>query len=75
MKFNVWFTITGPSGRIIEAENTGNPVESADMRQLLERLSVSLPTAMGIVPIGLRIEQEAELTKPNARAERSAADG
>lgn len=56
MKFNIYFTFTGPSGRIIEAPNNTNPVECVDLRTLLEKLSESLPCPFGVTPIGLRVE-------------------
>lgn len=60
MKFNVHFTITGPSGRVVEAPNTTNPVESADMRTVIAQLSQQLPTALGLEVIAVRIEKVSE---------------
>lgn len=57
MKFNIFFTMTGPSKKIIDAPNALNPVESENMASLLSELSSHLPSVMGIEVVGVRIEK------------------
>jgi hypothetical protein len=57
MRFNIFFTLTGPSGRIIEAPNTNNPVECANLAGLLSLLSTNLPGSYGTETIGIRVER------------------
>lgn len=57
MKYNLHFTLRGPSGRVVEAPNEANPVEAADMDALLHQLEGHLPEARdaGIVCVGVKI--------------------
>lgn len=58
MKFNIWFTIKGPSGRTEEVPNNTNPVKCANLASLLVRLSENLPRPFGIAEtVGVRVEQ------------------
>jgi hypothetical protein len=57
MKYNITFTLTGPSGRIIEAENSTNPVESESFSTLLLALAEKLPNfGFGVEIIGIKID-------------------
>lgn len=60
MKFNIFFTITGPSGRVVESPNSSDPVEAESMDDILLKLTGNLPQIGGIIVLGLRIEQVPE---------------
>lgn len=59
MKFNIFFIIEGPAGKI-EAPNTTNPIESAGLPSLLTELVDKIPYGdpQGFIKtIGIRIEK------------------
>ena len=58
MKFNITFTLKGPSGRLIEAPNTHNPVEADSMVDCLSNLVLKFPdTQLGIEVVSVKIEK------------------
>jgi len=61
MKFNIYFTVRGPTGKQIEAPNTTNPVEAEDLRQTLTTIAAALPESFFTARVvGIRIEEESE---------------
>ena len=55
MKFDVYFTIQGPTG-VLEVSNNNNPVECESLEVLLKVLSKKLPKFnFGLSIVGLRL--------------------
>ncbi len=57
MKWNVIFTLTGPSGKIVEAPCVGNPIDCANLAALLALTARNLPEWPKKETIGIKIER------------------
>jgi hypothetical protein len=57
LSFNITFSLLGPSGRIVEAPNTNNPVKANSLRELLTELAGKLDMQLGIQVVGVKVEQ------------------
>lgn len=56
MKWNITFVISGPSGRVVEAPNTTNPIEAESMVEIMQSLAQGFPFANVVTVVGLRVD-------------------
>lgn len=59
MKFRIWITVVGPSGRPVEVRND-RTVEASSLEEVLTAVVAELPKFTLTEPVGLRVEREAE---------------
>lgn len=62
MKFNLYFDLKGPGGKLVRVPNSHNPVEAVNVHDALIRLTASgLPYLMdnqlGLEVVGVHIER------------------
>ena len=56
-KFNIFYSIVGPGGKVDDIPNTLQPVEAEDLRTVLEKLSESLPQPFGCECVKVVVEK------------------
>jgi len=56
MKFKLFLTIKGPGG-IVEVPNKPNPIEAANLPDVLRQLAEKTELTLGLEMVGVRIEK------------------